>query len=48
MGALAIRNIHKTYNETVHILKGIDLEIEAGEFLILVGRRAAANRRCCR
>ena len=37
MGALAIRNIHKTYNETVHILKGIDLDIEAGEFLILVG-----------
>ena len=37
MGALAIRNIHKTYNDTVHILKGIDLEIEAGEFLILVG-----------
>ena len=36
-GALAIRNIHKTYNDTVHILKGIDLEIEAGEFLILVG-----------
>ena len=37
MGALAIRNIHKTYNQTVHILKGIDLQIEAGEFLILVG-----------
>ncbi|OYU30446.1 MAG: sugar ABC transporter [Comamonadaceae bacterium PBBC2] len=37
MGALAIRNIHKTYNDTVHILKGIDLEINAGEFLILVG-----------
>jgi multiple sugar transport system ATP-binding protein len=37
MGALAIRNIHKSYNPTVHILKGIDLEIEAGEFLILVG-----------
>ena len=37
MGALAIRSIHKTYNDTVHILKGIDLEIEAGEFLILVG-----------
>jgi multiple sugar transport system ATP-binding protein len=37
MGALAIRNIHKTYNQTVHILKGIDLEIKAGEFLILVG-----------
>ena len=37
MGALAIRNVHKSYNDTTHILKGIDLEIEAGEFLILVG-----------
>ena len=37
MGALAIRNIHKTYNDTVYILKGIDLAIDAGEFLILVG-----------
>ena len=37
MGALAIRNVRKSYNETTHILKGIDLEIEAGEFLILVG-----------
>lgn len=37
MGALAIRNVHKTYQKSAHILKGIDLEIEAGEFLILVG-----------
>jgi len=37
MSSLSIRNIHKTFNETVHILKGIDLEIAAGEFLILVG-----------
>jgi multiple sugar transport system ATP-binding protein len=37
MGALSIQGIHKTYNQTTHILKGIDLEIEAGEFLILVG-----------
>ena len=37
MSALAIRSIHKTYNETVHILKGINLEIGTGEFLILVG-----------
>jgi multiple sugar transport system ATP-binding protein len=37
MGALSIQGIHKTYNHTTHILKGIDLEIEAGEFLILVG-----------
>ncbi len=37
MGALGIRQIHKTYAGNTHILKGIDLEIEAGEFLILVG-----------
>jgi multiple sugar transport system ATP-binding protein len=36
MGALSIRNVRKSYGET-HILKGIDLEIEQGEFLILVG-----------
>ncbi len=37
MGALSIKQVRKTYADTVHILKGIDLEIEAGEFLILVG-----------
>ena len=36
MGALAIKEIRKTFGET-EILKGIDIEIEAGEFLILVG-----------
>ena len=36
MGALSIRNVRKSYGET-HILKGIDLEIDKGEFLILVG-----------
>jgi multiple sugar transport system ATP-binding protein len=36
MGALSIRNVRKSYGDT-HILKGIDLEIDKGEFLILVG-----------
>ena len=36
MGALSIRNVRKSYGD-VHILKGIDLEIDQGEFLILVG-----------
>ena len=36
MGALSIRNIRKTFG-TVEVLKGIDIEVEAGEFLILVG-----------
>jgi len=36
MGALTISNVRKIYGK-VEILKGIDIEIEAGEFLILVG-----------
>jgi multiple sugar transport system ATP-binding protein len=37
MGALALRDVQKTYHASVNILRGIDLEIDAGEFLILVG-----------
>jgi multiple sugar transport system ATP-binding protein len=36
MGALSIRQVRKSYGP-VDILKGIDLEIDEGEFLILVG-----------
>jgi len=36
MGALNIANVRKAYGP-VEILKGIDIEIDAGEFLILVG-----------
>ncbi|MFZ5551096.1 MAG: ABC transporter ATP-binding protein [Pseudomonadota bacterium] len=36
MGALSIRQVRKTFGH-IEILKGIDIEIEAGEFLILVG-----------
>jgi multiple sugar transport system ATP-binding protein len=36
MGALTIANVRKTFGN-VDILKGIDIDIEAGEFLILVG-----------
>jgi multiple sugar transport system ATP-binding protein len=36
MGALSIRNVRKSFGAT-DILKGIDIEIAEGEFLILVG-----------
>jgi multiple sugar transport system ATP-binding protein len=36
MGALSIRNVRKSFG-AIDILKGIDIEVEAGEFLILVG-----------
>lgn len=36
MSGLAIRNVHKSYG-SLPVLKGIDIEIAEGEFLILVG-----------
>jgi multiple sugar transport system ATP-binding protein len=37
MSALSIRQVRKTFAGNVHILKGIDIEVDTGEFLILVG-----------
>jgi multiple sugar transport system ATP-binding protein len=37
VATLAIKNIRKTYPNGVEVLKGIDLDIAEGEFLILVG-----------
>ncbi len=36
MGALTIKNARKSYGST-EVLKGVDIEIDAGQFLILVG-----------
>lgn len=36
MGSLSLRNIHKSYGETA-VIKGLDLEVHDGEFLVLVG-----------
>src|SRR5476649_2585333 len=36
MGALTIANVRKTFGN-IEILKGIDIDVEAGEFLIIVG-----------
>ena len=37
---ISLKNIHKSYvtgSNTLHVLKGIDLEIEAGEFVSIMG-----------
>ena len=36
MGHLSLKNIHKSYGDTA-VIKGLDLEIQDGEFLVLVG-----------
>jgi multiple sugar transport system ATP-binding protein len=37
MASLGIHNIRKTYGKNVEVLKGINLDVADGEFLILVG-----------
>ena len=45
MASLTISNVKKHFGP-LHILKGIDIAIDDGEFLVLVGPRAAASPPC--
>ena len=41
--ALKITNLKKTYGENMHALKGIDLEVEQGDFFALLGANGAGK-----
>jgi ABC-2 type transport system ATP-binding protein len=43
MNALSLRNLRKTYNNGFEALKGIDLEVEAGDFFALLGPNGAGK-----
>ena len=43
MNALTIKNLHKQYAGGVNALKGIDLEVEAGDFFALLGPNGAGK-----
>ena len=46
MATIELKEVRKTF-ETTEILKGIDLAIEDGEFVALIGPSGAASRHCC-
>ena len=43
MNALSIRNLKKTYNNGFEALKGIDLDVQAGDFFALLGPNGAGK-----
>ncbi|SJM96383.1 ABC transporter ATP-binding protein [Crenothrix polyspora] len=43
MHALSLRNLTKTYNNGFQALKGIDLDVEAGDFFALLGPNGAGK-----
>ncbi len=43
MNALSIKNLKKTYNNGFNALKGIDLEVESGDFFALLGPNGAGK-----
>ena len=37
MAQLSLRNISKTYGSDIHVIRGIDLDVHDGEFMVFVG-----------
>lgn len=40
---LQLRNLHKYYGKSVHALRGVDLEFESGEFVVVIGPSGAGK-----
>ena len=45
MSEIVLKNVCKTYDKKQYVVKDFSLTIEDGEFVIFVGRPAAANLR---
>src|SRR5580698_5266396 len=43
MNALSVRNLTKTYKNGVQALKGVDLDVEQGDFFALLGPNGAGK-----
>ena len=43
---IKIEQLEKSFGD-LHVLKGIDLEVNRGEVVCIIGASGSANRRCC-
>ena len=46
MGSLSIKQVGKTFDRIVRVLEDINIEVEDGEFLVLVGPSGCGSRPC--
>jgi len=46
MAYLSISKVEKSYSKEKKIIQGLDLEVEKGEFLVIVGPVAVENQHC--
>lgn len=46
MANIELKAVRKSYG-AVEVIKGIDLDIKKGEFMVFVGPWAAGNPPCC-
>ena len=43
---IKIEQLEKSFGD-LHVLKGIDLEVNRGEVVCIIGASGSGNRRCC-
>ena len=46
---IRINNLHKSYvmgSNSLHVLKGMDMEIEPGEFVSIMGSSGSGSQHC--
>ncbi len=46
MAGVVLKDIRKSYG-AIDVIKGVDLEIKQGEFVVFVGPSGCGNRHCC-
>ena len=46
MATVQIVNVEKSFG-TTQVIRGVDIDIQDSEFVILVGPSGSENRRCC-
>lgn len=47
MAGLKLQAVTKSWDGKTQVIQPLTLDVADGEFIVMVGRPAAANQRCC-